>query len=62
MFKNIIHRDIKPENVLISHVDPVSMSIEVKLADFDTAKICPKDKMMKGRAGTLEYMAPEIFS
>lgn len=59
--KDIIHRDIKPENILITHIDPKNGDITVKLADFDTAKFCPKNKAMIGKAGTTEYMAPEIF-
>jgi len=47
---------------MITSFDPVNAEITVKLADFDTAKFCPKDKAMIGRAGTLEYMAPEIFN
>ena len=59
--KDIIHRDIKPENVLLTNIDTENNYITVKLADFDTAKFCPKDKAMMGKAGTLEYMSPEIF-
>ena len=47
---------------MITSFDPENNDITVKLADFDTAKFCPKDKAMMGRAGTVEYMAPEIFN
>ena len=59
--RDIIHRDIKPENILLTNFDDKNGDITVKLADFDAAKFCPKDKAMMGKAGTLEYMAPEMF-
>jgi serine/threonine protein kinase len=66
---NIVHRDIKPENMLITEAD--STMPEVKLVDFGEADIIDKkdeksnennaDGCLYKRAGTLTYMAPEVF-
>ena len=51
--RNIIHRDIKPENLLL---DENSI---IKLADFGLS-VCTDDENPVTRAGTLDYMAPEV--
>ena len=48
---NIIHRDIKPANIFISETE------DFKLGDFGVARIASAST----RAGTVNYMAPEVF-
>ena len=55
----VVHRDIKPENILIiinSNNRPT-----VKLIDFGSAQFIDKEEKMKGKFGTIMYMAPEIL-
>lgn len=55
--RNIIHRDLKPSNVLVSAAG------SVKVLDFGLA-ISHSPAMavgLEGLAGTLAYMAPELF-
>lgn len=59
--KNVVHRDIKLDNFLVD-VDCETNVITVKLCDFGFAKVLPKGAAIKGRAGTLIAMAPEIIS
>lgn len=53
--KNIAHRDIKPENLLLSS------KFCLKLADFGYAVDLNKSSG-KSRAGTSQYLAPEIHA
>ncbi|KAA6370852.1 MAG: putative protein kinase [Streblomastix strix] len=56
----LVHRDIKCDNILL-HSPPGSGRVYAKIADFGLAK---KEEQTGGRiyiAGTLPYMAPEIF-
>lgn len=50
----IMHRDIKPENILFSK------NMCLKLADFGLA-IDLREERAVTRAGTLDYMAPEVL-
>eukprot|EP00882_Tetradesmus_deserticola_P013256 GHRQ01014060.1.p1 GENE.GHRQ01014060.1~~GHRQ01014060.1.p1 ORF type:complete len:156 (+),score=46.17 GHRQ01014060.1:721-1188(+) len=50
----IIHRDIKPENILFANKGSC-----LKLADFGLA-IDLREERAVTRAGTLDYMAPEV--
>jgi serine/threonine protein kinase len=50
----IIHRDIKPENILFAEDGSC-----LKLADFGLA-IDLREERAVTRAGTLDYMAPEV--
>eukprot|EP00201_Polytomella_parva_P001477 CAMPEP_0175087784 /NCGR_PEP_ID=MMETSP0052_2-20121109/30025_1 /TAXON_ID=51329 ORGANISM="Polytomella parva, Strain SAG 63-3" /NCGR_SAMPLE_ID=MMETSP0052_2 /ASSEMBLY_ACC=CAM_ASM_000194 /LENGTH=633 /DNA_ID=CAMNT_0016360173 /DNA_START=323 /DNA_END=2224 /DNA_ORIENTATION=+ len=50
----IMHRDVKPENVLFMR------NMRLKLCDFGLA-IDVKEERPVTRAGTLEYMAPEVL-
>ena len=49
-----MHRDIKPENILF-----VKSSMCLKLADFGLAIDLKRERAVT-RAGTLDYMAPEV--
>ena len=52
---NIIHRDIKPANIFISDAG------DYKLGDFGVARIASASTGASTRAGTVNYMAPEVF-
>jgi serine/threonine protein kinase len=52
--RSIIHRDIKPENILF-----VKANMCLKLADFGLAIDLHEERAVT-RAGTLDYMAPEV--
>lgn len=52
--RNIAHRDIKPENLLLD-ADNIVM-----LADFGLS-VCLSDESAVTRAGTMDYMAPEVL-
>ena len=52
---NIIHRDIKPANIFISETE------DFKLGDFGVARIASASTGASTRAGTVKYMAPEVF-
>ncbi|OAJ41647.1 hypothetical protein BDEG_25216 [Batrachochytrium dendrobatidis JEL423] len=53
--KHIIHRDLKPENLLID------LDGHVRITDFNVA-YSTKVKFPSSRSGTMNYMAPEMFS
>lgn len=52
---NIIHRDIKPENIFISPAG------DFKLGDFGIARELEKTSASLSKAGTKNYMAPEVY-
>lgn len=55
--KGILHRDIKPGNIMYSEYGGY------KLTDFGIAKMMDyADNAMTSGRGTLEFMAPEVFS
>jgi len=62
----ILHRDIKSENVLLGKGS--NDELHAKLTDFGLSKVkaamqnSPADKGGKEAAGTLPWMAPELFS
>lgn len=52
---HIIHRDIKPANIFVSETG------DYKLGDFGVARIASASTGASTRAGTVKYMAPEVF-
>lgn len=55
-----VHRDLKPENILISKIDEDGF-FHIKIIDFGIAEKCTKDQYVTAFAGSLSYMAPEVF-
>jgi serine/threonine protein kinase len=56
--ENFCHKDLKPQNIMLA--DKASNSI--KVIDFGLAELFQKDqKVSSDGAGTLLYMAPEVF-
>lgn len=56
---NIIHRDLKPENLMLVSNEPDSI---LKIIDFGISVRFLPGEMITDIAGTVKYMAPEIFS
>ena len=52
---NIIHRDIKPANIFLSDTG------DYKLGDFGVARTASASAAASTFAGTVNYMAPEVF-
>lgn len=52
----VLHRDLKPSNILVSRDG------RVKLSDFGVSRLLKTDSKMTRDAGTLLYMAPEVWS
>ncbi|MBR3306366.1 MAG: protein kinase [Lachnospiraceae bacterium] len=53
--KNVIHRDVKPGNVFLS------ASGDYKIGDFGIARTADKTMGMTNKAGSINYMAPEVY-
>jgi serine/threonine protein kinase len=51
----IIHRDIKPDNILLDS------DYNVKITDFDLARVIEESKPMSRGVATIYYRPPEIF-
>ena len=56
--KNVIHRDLKPENIFMNE------NKDIKIGDFGISKLFNRNKKFsetENRAGSTDYMAPEII-
>jgi len=58
--KGVIHRDLKLSNVLIKNLP--NNNLEIKIADFGLSGIFLGNYQPSGCCGTLNYIAPEIFT
>ena len=58
--RGVAHRDIKLENIVLS-TDPATGMVSVKLADFGLAINLREEPTAVTRAGTPDYMAPEVL-
>ena len=54
----VAHRDLKPDNILMEDVNDLS---RLRLADFSISQILKPDETIHKAAGSIEYMAPEVF-
>ncbi|XP_063690747.1 G protein-coupled receptor kinase 5-like isoform X4 [Bolinopsis microptera] len=52
---NIVYRDLKPENILLDDAG------HVRISDLGLAIHVPDRQVVKGRVGTVGYMAPEVI-
>jgi serine/threonine protein kinase len=67
LVKNVCHRDIKPANILVGLRDTrlAGSTLQVRLADFNVAKILDRDPQMgvtrfaHGVPGTMYFQSPE---
>ncbi len=56
----IAHRDLKPANILMANKSN-RYGTHVNVGDFGNATFVGKDNLVRGRCGTVGYVAPEIF-
>ncbi|XP_073705580.1 G protein-coupled receptor kinase 5-like [Garra rufa] len=54
--KSIVYRDLKPENILLDD------NGHIRISDLGLAVILPEEGSVKGRVGTVGYMAPEVIT
>ncbi|KAG7516432.1 G protein-coupled receptor kinase 6 [Solea senegalensis] len=52
--ERIIYRDLKPENILLDDLG------HIRISDLGLAVHVPEGQTIKGRVGTVGYMAPEV--
>ncbi|XP_063067716.1 G protein-coupled receptor kinase 5 [Engraulis encrasicolus] len=52
--KSILYRDLKPENILLDDDG------HIRISDLGLAITLPKSGQVRGRVGTVGYMAPEV--
>lgn len=55
----IIHRDLKPENIVLQETDGKTI---YKLTDLGYAKQLDQSSLCNSFVGTLQYLAPELFT
>jgi len=60
--KQIVHRDLKPENIMLDQTPNHISEISLKLIDFGLSAVLPHNHRLHEVTGTLQYMAPEVFS
>ena len=60
--KHIVHRDLKPENIMLEKTPQHISDISLKLIDFGLSAVLPHNRRLHEVTGTLQYMAPEVFS
>lgn len=53
--KRIVYRDLKPENILLDDTG------HIRISDLGLAIEVPEKEFIKGRVGTVGYMAPEVI-
>ena len=53
--KGIVYRDLKPENILLDDLG------HLRISDLGLAIEIPLNESVKGRVGTVGYMAPEVI-
>lgn len=60
--KHIVHRDLKPENIMLDETPNHISEISLKLIDFGLSAVLPHNHRLHEITGTMQYMAPEVFS
>uniref|UniRef100_A0A3B3Q4W2 G protein-coupled receptor kinase n=1 Tax=Paramormyrops kingsleyae TaxID=1676925 RepID=A0A3B3Q4W2_9TELE len=53
--ENIVYRDLKPENILLDD------NGHIRISDLGLAIKVPDSELIRGRVGTVGYMAPEVI-
>ncbi|XP_048876015.1 G protein-coupled receptor kinase 5-like isoform X2 [Brienomyrus brachyistius] len=53
--ENIVYRDLKPENILLDD------NGHIRVSDLGLAIKVPDSELIRGRVGTVGYMAPEVI-
>ncbi|XP_054410919.1 G protein-coupled receptor kinase 4 isoform X7 [Pongo abelii] len=54
--ERIVYRDLKPENILLDDHG------HIRISDLGLAMEIPEGQMVRGRVGTVGYMAPEVVN
>ncbi|XP_048464851.1 G protein-coupled receptor kinase 5 isoform X1 [Rhincodon typus] len=54
--ENIVYRDLKPENILLDDYG------HIRISDLGLAVKIPEGETIRGRVGTVGYMAPEVLN
>jgi serine/threonine protein kinase len=57
---DIVHRDLKPENIFLDSTSKETSKVNIKVGDFGTARLVGSAGRMQTRAGTPQYLAPEV--
>ena len=59
----VAHRDLKPENILYYSKTETNEDDKVRIGDYTVAmNLDGDDKLITGEAGTLPFLAPEVFT
>ncbi|XP_039087986.1 G protein-coupled receptor kinase 4 isoform X2 [Hyaena hyaena] len=54
--ERIVYRDLKPENILLDDIG------HIRISDLGLAVEVPEGRTIRGRVGTIGYMAPEVIN